>query len=436
MADRIARSHLVRDVSIAELVRTLLQGWTARWWESDMRAPRLGPTYTTREQLAREAQLERFLDVLTAEREHPPRTRSERRATQERIFSAFGTFARSALDFEERHLDVLLSRGLTEAATAFAQTARRFDPAVSGSDVFQAGRNAAAMNGLQLLVGLPVELTPAIFAYSMLYPYTDNYLDDPTVPVEAKMAFNERLARRLAGEALAPMDDHGRTVYELVGMIERQFERSRHAQVFESLLAIHCAQCRSVHLLRRNASPYEVDVLGISFEKGGTSVLADGYLVAGALTEAQAEFLFGWGAFLQLVDDLQDVRHDYGDGLLTVFSQTAGRWPLDALTKRTFDFGAQVLERLDCFDAPGLEPLKELMRRSATMLLVDAAGRSGRFHTGRYLRELESHSPFRFSFLRKTRRKLARQRDSLMRLVEAFATPGDAESPDLLDATR
>ena len=121
-------------------------------------------------------------------------------------------------------------------------------------------------------------------------PYTDNFLDDPAVPPEAKRAFNERLARRLDGEDLAPTGDRERAVYELVAMIERQFARARHPQVYESLSAIHRAQVRSLGLLRRAASPYEVDVLGISFEKGGISVLADGYLVAGSLTPAQVEF--------------------------------------------------------------------------------------------------------------------------------------------------
>ena len=191
--------------------------------------------------------------------------------------------------------------------------------------------------------------------------------------------------------------------------------------MFESLLAIHRAQEKSLRLLRGRASPYEVDVLGISFEKGGASVLADGYLVAGALTPAQEEFAFGWGVFLQLVDDLQDVRQDATDGLLTVYSQAAGRWPLDALTHRTFHFGNRVLERLSCFDAPDSEPLKELMRWSATRLLIDAAGGSGRLYSRRTLWALEAHSPFRFSFLAKRRRGLARQHAALMRLVEAFA---------------
>jgi len=419
----------IQAPSSPPLVQPLLSHFTDLWWASPPTPPALGPTYTARDQAAREARLERFLAGVTSELDRPPHTSSERSATQERIFSACGTFARSALDFEPRHLDVLFSRGFTQALTAFAQAARRFDPALTGSDVFQAGRNVSAMNGLQLLFGQPVELTPAIFAYSLLYPYTDNYLDDPTLPAAAKSAFNERLARRLAGEDVAPDDDHARTVYDLVGLLERQFERARYPQVFDSLLAIHRAQEKSVRLLRRHAPPYEVDVLGISFEKGGTSVLADGCLVAGSLTRPQAEFLFGWGAFLQLADDLQDVQQDHQDGLLTVFSQTAGRWPLDELTNRTFHFGAQILERLDCFNASGADAqaLQELMKRSGVQLLVDAAGRANRFHTRRYARKLEAHSPFRFSFLARVRRKIARQRASLTRMVEAFAAPDNVD---------
>jgi len=36
------------------------------------------------------------------------------------------------------------------------------------------------------------------------------------------------------------------------------------------------AQARSLKLVAPEASPFELDVVGISCEKGGTSVLADG----------------------------------------------------------------------------------------------------------------------------------------------------------------
>ena len=179
-----------------EWVSGLLQEFTALWWQSGTHTPNLGRTYTAQERSDREAQLVRFQDAVSSEGRRVPRTRSERQAAQERILSAFRAFARIALGFGDSHMDVLLERGLPQVGTQFAQTARRFDTSIAGSDIFQAMRNVWTMNCVQLLLGLPIRLTPAVFAYSMLYPYTDNYLDDPTVSEETKQTFNERFGRK------------------------------------------------------------------------------------------------------------------------------------------------------------------------------------------------------------------------------------------------
>lgn len=50
---------------------------------------------------------------------------------------------------------------------------------VTTKDILQASRNAWTARALQMLLGRDMGLTPAIFAYSMFYPYADNYLDDP-----------------------------------------------------------------------------------------------------------------------------------------------------------------------------------------------------------------------------------------------------------------
>jgi hypothetical protein len=133
--------------------------------------------------------------------------------------------------------------------------------------------------------------------------------------------------------------------------------------------------------------------------------------------------MFGFGVFTQLLDDLEDTENDLQGGLMTIFSQTAGHWPLDALTSRTFHLGAKVLARLDAFDGPGAEPLKELMKKEIVQVLFDAAARAGRFHSKRYLQALEVQSPIRFSFLHRLRQQLTRQGTSLMTLVEVFAAP-------------
>jgi hypothetical protein len=386
----------------------------------------IGRTFSRKERAVRERALARFTEALRAESRRPAVSKEELEAARTRIFRSFELFAREGLDWQDRHIDTLFGGGFDRAGNEFMKAAREFDARLSGADIFQACRNVWVANGLQALLGLAVRLTPAIFAYSLLYPYTDNYLDDPAASEEAKRSFGARLHRRLAGSAEEPADSREKTIFGLVGMIEGEFDRTRHPQVFESLLAIHDAQERSVRLLR-SAEPFaETEALAIALEKGGASVLADGCLVAGALSPAQVEFLFGFGAYLQLMDDLEDVEEDLRAGVMTIFARRAKMGNLDSLTDRLLAFGVKILEGLAPFAAGNAGPLQELVRSSLIQGVVSTAGRAGKRHGRRYLRGIEAYAPFRFSFSERERRKLTRRRAALMRLFEAFAavSPG------------
>lgn len=63
---------------------------------------------------------------------------------------------------------------------------------------------------------------------------------------------------------------------------------------FNSMIAINEAQTKSL-LQHTKAIPPNELIMEISMEKGGTSVLADGYLVEGDMTEEDALFAFGLG---------------------------------------------------------------------------------------------------------------------------------------------
>ncbi len=392
----------------------------SRWWrESGTSTPNLTPAYSEAEQAAREAQTDRFLEAVSSESRRLPAARASRTAAEERLGAAFRRFAEHALGFSAAEVELLVSGGFTTSAKELVRAAKRFDRNISGEDVFQAARNVWTTNGLQAILGLPVQLTPAVFAYSMLYPYTDNYLDSPKVARQAKAAFNSRFGRRLAGEDVAPCGGHEESVWSLIGLIERQFDRDRHPQVFESLLAIHRAQTRSV-LLHRRTERDAPDVLLIGFEKGGASVLADAYLAAGSLTQAEAEFAFAWGVLLQLGDDAQDVVHDAEAGILTVFSRQAGRCPLDGVMNRVFHFAGKVFELLDRLPG-GSETMKALVKKSANTLLINAVGEAARLYSPPYIAKLENYSPLRFSFLSERRRRLLRNAKPLTRLLESFA---------------
>ena len=389
------------------------------WWrEADPAPPGFLPSYSAHEQRRREAHLDRYLDAVENELRAGPRSKPEQAAAEERLTAAFRLFAREALDFEERHLDLLLSGGFTGTGREMARAARLFDPSMSAADVFQASRNAWTANGLQILLGLPARLTPAVFGYSMLYPCTDNYLDEPAVSRADKRAFNRRFGARLGGDDLAPSGRHEEQAWTLVGLIESQYSRTEYPDVFASLLAIHRAQERSLQLHRAEGAG---DVLEISFEKGGASVVADAWLAADALTPDEADFAFAWGVALQLGDDLQDVAADGRDGIRTVFSEAAGREPLDAVTNRAFAFGARVLAGLDSVGATAPAAIKELIRTSFFMLLTGAVGEARQCYSAAYVRELERRSPFTFEFLKSRRRRFTRKRGILERLAGVFS---------------
>jgi hypothetical protein len=103
------------------------------------------------------------------------------------------------------------------------------------------------------------------------------------------------------------------------------------------------------------------------------------------------------------------VEQDRRAGIMTVFSQTAGRWPLDAVTSRLMVFGNGLLDAMQHFQIAGLEPLEEIMRKSITPLLIDSASQVGQWYSRAYLAELERHSPYRFSQLKRVRRKMQRR---------------------------
>lgn len=393
------------NLQFKDLVNGLVDHYKDLWWSGKSTIPDLGPVYSLNEKKACEGILVNCLDQLGEELKWISRDRPDRLAIQERLLPSVGNFLMTTFGFEYRHVNALTSYGFAEAVEEFVLRARQFDNDISPMDIYQASRNVWSMNLLQFLMGLPVEVTPAVLAYNLLYPYSDNYLDNPSTPASVKTAFSRHFELRLEGMPVTPANSVEQKIFDLVGMIEDQFDRQLHPEVYASLMAIFRAQTKSIRLQLPDASRFEVDVLGLDFEKGGTSVLADAYLAAGSLTPFQKEFSFYYGAFTQLMDDLEDVEQDYQDGIMTVFSQAVSHETLESVTNRTIVFGNGLLDAMSRFHISGLETLEEIMRKCITPLMIDSAGRVGHLYSHHYLSELEKHSPYRFSQLKKLRRK-------------------------------
>jgi hypothetical protein len=90
--------------------------------------------------------------------------------------AVFSLFAASALGLESPAID-LIAQGFLPAGVEFARRARHFDAALTMPEIVQACRNAWTAYGFQPLLDESAHITPSIVGYSLLYPYTDNYLD-------------------------------------------------------------------------------------------------------------------------------------------------------------------------------------------------------------------------------------------------------------------
>jgi hypothetical protein len=264
-------------------------------------------------------------------------------------------------------------------------------------------------NSIQHTLGKPVGLTPSSFAYSLLYPYTDNWLDSERHAAAEREAFLGWLTERLEGANTPAFDRYSANLALLLEMIEGEYGRSAFPEVHGSLLAIHKAQKNALSLLTKNTTADEAALQQPTFEKGGTSVLVDGFLVRGHLTRTEAEGCFGYGVVLQLIDDLQDLDEDMAAGHSTLFSRALGAGTLDEATTRVVNYSRSMLSRFAaCFPDPE-RGLEELITRSCYALIMESVSRHGSYYSEDYRRRIEEFVPVSLSYLRELRKRMEKQ---------------------------
>ena len=379
------------QTSVESMTRTHLEPWLAM---GDADPPRLAE-YSPRQKRDNERNVQRLLekgpDMLARWEGMSP---DDRRHARRRIRAV----VRQAVVHADEPDIAPFMDACEHIGESFAAQARAFDPAISIEDVFQALRNQWVFNSIQHYLDQPATLTSASFAYSMLYPYTDNALDGTTGGHDTRAAFIDWLSMRLQGIDAASRDSVCEPIGRLLAMIETQFPRATFPEVHHSLLAIHRAQSQSVELHHPHAGDMEEDLLAITIAKGGTSVLADGFLVTGTLPQGAQEAMFSYGVLLQLIDDLEDLDEDGSAGHSSPFIRAERRGTLEGATNRLFRYAQWCIERLHRGAPPEKNALCALIGRSCRILTLEAVARHQRKYSPGYLRRLEAHMPFDAGF--------------------------------------
>lgn len=380
-------------------VSKFVQMYSNIWWNAKTEFPTLLKETNYWHKRDQENITDKFIKQLFKTIEKFPPEEKRRENWKQSVQLLIDEFLKKSDLFSENDKKILLNDDLIQVTQNFIDEVKKFDPNIVPEDIGQAIRNVWIMNLIQILLSITPELTPAIFGYSMLYPYTDNYLDDTKISIQEKLRISDIFEKKLAGASQTPSNDYEKSLFKLVDKIEAQYSRNIYSEVFESLLCIHNAQRKSLQQQGDLSGPYEKDILGISLEKGGISVLADAYLVNGILTEQQAAFFFGYGVLLQICDDLQDGKDDLQDKHMTIISQLHKRWKLDNITSKLINFTYELIDDMDSFKCENISGLKSVIRKNCVQLILFAVASNKKKYSRRYFKQIESFFPYRTKYM-------------------------------------
>ena len=373
-------------------------------------------TYSFLGKRAVKKEINESINILLSQIKDIPTNKKDKDKWQNELKATLTQRAKFFLGIKTPEFEEIMIKGFICVAEEFIDQAKSFDKNIPLADIAQAIRNVWIMNIIQAIDGKDIAHTPSVFAYSMLYPYTDNFLDNPDISIDDKKLFNQRLGKRLEGEDIAP-EKNETQIYELISMIETQYSRKDYPQVFESILCIHLGQCKSLVQQNILAVSSEKSILEISTEKGGASVLADAYLVCGDLDEKLSDLMFGFGFVLQLADDLQDAVEDFENNHMTVFSRNVKTTKLDELTNKLITFTIKALDFENYKKSPYILDIKNLIIDKTLMIIFQAVWDNRKLYTKSYIRNFKKYTPFNYRYLSRKIKKLKKE----LRKLESFS---------------
>lgn len=312
-----------------------------------------------------------------------------------------------------------------ESTMCFLRQVRSFAPDMTPEDMGQALRNFMVYAIFREQNGLPPGCSSSIFGYSMLYPYTDNFLDDPQRSMEEKKHYNLFIRQKISGQPIAAVSVHEEKTSLLLDAIADAYPAKTSqdgfdagADIRQGLLLMLEAQELSQ---RQCASPElaKEDILDISIYKGGLSVLIDRYFIDLPLTEEDVLFYFGFGFLLQLCDDLQDIGQDKETGSRTLLSICDTFPDTEAAVNRIFSYTAALFKH-----CPGKNSaFRTFLLQNCYELILSSAIGSAAWFDPSYQKKLESFLPVSLTFMEEQK----------SRIPAAFPVSGQEQVMEMLD---
>lgn len=276
---------------------------------------------------------------------------------------------------------------MTVELKKFITMAERFEPDMGLEDFGQAARNYLVYAMFNEMSGVRQEVNKAVFGYSMLYPVTDNYIDSKEITKEKKESYNQFILEVLRGNiSTAPEEKQWQKTYELLKGMEENYERGD--TLYLLLEEMLYAQRDSMRQQITGESDLEKCV-DISIYKGGISVLIDRYFVKKKMTKEDVYFYLGFGYFLQLADDLQDIQEDMEQGSNTVLTHSVANKMTEQTVNRIFWYLKRLMENYRCEK----ESFKQFVWKASNYLIAASVFLSPQFFSEEYCIKMDKSLP-------------------------------------------
>lgn len=382
------------ELKVSDQVHNFTNLFIKTWWNTSKNFPKLKYNTTYWYKKKQEKHTDKFIDNFIKSIKSFPLGEKNQKEWKKNINYIIDEFIDNCDLITKKDKTILFSKELLQSTESFLNEAQSFDSTMDIESISQALRNLWIMNIIQMLIGKPIKLTPSVFSYSMLYPYTDNFLDAENISKAEKLKISDIFEKKLIGKKVQPTSQYENNLFKLIDKIESEFDRTEYYEIFQSLLCIQKAQIQSLIQQEKETGPYECDILGVSMEKGGSSVLADAYIVNGKLTEEEAKFFFGYGILLQICDDLQDAKEDLKNGHMTIVSQLATKWPLDHITNALINFALDLLSNTPKFNSPNTPLLKKLICKNCLQLIFFAIAQNKKLYSKEYFKKIKNYFPY------------------------------------------
>lgn len=289
----------------------------------------------------------------------------------------------------------------------FAKHARSFAPELSFEELGQAIRNYIVYAMFKVINRTNTGYSSAGFGYSMLYPFTDNYIDTIANTLSDKQEYNQLIRDTIEGKEVQFKDNYHKKTHLLLKAIEEVYPREKDTGIYTLLLMMLEAQEESIGQQNRNKTLTLEQRMDISLFKGGVSVLFDRYLINKQLTEEDYLFYLGFGYFLQLADDLQDIGEDSRKGYQTIFTLNLEQAYEERTVNKLLNFLHDIMEAYSAEN----NSFKDFVMQSSYLLIYSSVVGSREFFSEDYLLQIEKLLPITVPFLEMTKAGLIERQD-------------------------